>query len=315
MVFRAITHTDFEAEKIAQTNNLQKWQSERYIRYEAQEEAKLKGYRVSIVKNKITVSCSLHKYHNKKETGILENDGLFTLTQARQSLYDLLSEIGLEPEKVKVSYFEIGLNLQLSSDPLSYIQEMEHIVPFSRFSNKQFYIDANYKENRQTTTEKHKNIKKYFKIYDKGFEQEDRKRLEHRPHVKILRIETVYLRQYIPVNDFLSKKHLLKVTDTFYRDWANVGFKKVISADAGVNIIQKKNAQDIIFNGIESFVKSSKSELDKGLITAKQFRVKREFARDWSKISHKFSIVESLPAKEFKTVLRQQFKSAQKGSS
>lgn len=309
MVFRINTHTDLEAEKIADFNKLLKWQSETCTRYETQEEAKLKGYRISIVKNKLTISCSLHKYHNKKETGILENDGLFTLAQAKKSINELFNEIGLDAERAKVSYFEIGLNLELCSDPLTYIQEMDNIVPNSR-ADKQFYIDANYKENRQTTTEKHKNIKKYFKIYDKGFEQEDRRRLKHRAGVKILRIETVYRRQYIPIVDFLSTKHLLKITDTFYRDWANVGFKKVIITDAGVKLNQKQNAKAIILNGVETFLKSSKNELETGLITAKQYRVKREFARDWAKIRQRFNVVESNTANEYKSILNQQFRKA-----
>ena len=36
--------------------------------------------------------------------------------------------------------------------------------------NRELFNDANFEKNRQKTTEKSKNIKKVFKIYDKGFE-------------------------------------------------------------------------------------------------------------------------------------------------
>ena len=79
---------------------------------------------------------------------------------------------------------------------------------------KEFFNDANFEKNRQKTTEKSKNIKKVFKIYDKGFEARSKRRYCDE---NILRIETVYKRQNIGVSEWLSNSNINKMLHIFYQ--------------------------------------------------------------------------------------------------
>lgn len=124
---------------------------------------------------KVRISVNLHKYWRRNTLGELRNDTPFTISEAKLAFETFLSDFGFLPERVKITAFEIGLNLKVSYDPITFIE----LAKFGLFASKngshrrkRMFCDANYRLYRQKTTEKYREIRKYFKIYDKGFEMD-----------------------------------------------------------------------------------------------------------------------------------------------
>ena len=75
----------------------------------------------------------------------------------------------------------------MSRDPSEYIKRV-----MSTDDAREMYSDADYKKDRQKTTEKDKDKRKVLKIYDKSFEYRQKGKAVDD---NILRLETVYRRQ------------------------------------------------------------------------------------------------------------------------
>lgn len=165
-----------ECVHLAQIHHLQSWTNERgtQVDYRSSDNyKKFTGISVKIQNNTVTLSTSLHKYWNDRNFGQLRNDNIFTISEAKAAFEMLLFENGLLPQKTKVVLFEIGLNMPVSYDPITFIELVRYLPRKNDIKeNKIMFIDANYKINRQKTSEKHKDIRRYFKIYDKTWEKE-----------------------------------------------------------------------------------------------------------------------------------------------
>ena len=148
-----------------------KIENETQLKYRSSQFSKISGIEVRIVRNVATLKTSLHKYWNNRCYWQLRNDNVFSVSEAKLAFEMFLSENGLSPAKVKITQFELGLNMNVSCDPLSFIERVQYLPEKAENNlNKIMFIDANYRINRQKTSEKHKFIRKYYKIYDKGWE-------------------------------------------------------------------------------------------------------------------------------------------------
>jgi hypothetical protein len=310
MTFKVIINTELEAERIAKINDLQAWENGNIIRYENKETYKLSGIAISIAKNKAQIKCSLHKLFYIWTYGTSENSGLFTITEASRTLYTLFDKIGLDAARARITYFEIGLNIQTEHEPIQYIELIKSITTGKASTiTKEMFNDANFRKNRQKTTEKTKAIKKYFKVYDKGFEMADRKRTEPTGE-KMLRIETVYRRQSIFVSKFFEPDNIDRITRTFYKDWAGVEFERNVTADTGIKESEKEKAKNILLLGRENYLQTAKTDLQDGKITEKQYRIIREFIRDWNSNKHKYRMLPSEHETEYYEKLYKWFEAA-----
>ncbi len=307
MIFKLILKTELEAVNIAKINDLQKWESGDVTKYENKETYKLTGIYISINNNKVLIKCSLHKLYNKWISGSLENDGMFTITEARRTLYTLFDKIGLQPDKAKINYFEIGLNIPTEHEPIEYIELIKNIKTGKGGNlNKEMFNDANFRKNRQKTTEKRRTIKKFYKIYDKGFEMADRKRTEPN-ELKILRIETVYRQQRKTVEEFFEPANIEKIVHGFFLDWTGVEFTRYINADKGIHSSQVQNAEKILLYGREKFLEQIKNDFKAGKLTEKKYRIQREFVRDWDDNKHKFRMLPTPHEMEYRKKLKELF--------
>ena len=124
---------------------------------------------------------------------------MFTVDEARATMRGLLDRTGLSGFPVYVTYYEIGLSMQLSNEASRYIGLVSGIVSGTE---NMFMEDAHFREMCQKTTRKTKNVRKVYKIYDKTFEALDRCRRHVPPN--ILRIETAYRKQKVPVGEFFG---------------------------------------------------------------------------------------------------------------
>lgn len=299
--------TDFEnleekLEELAARNKLQKWNNGKTVYYESTQEAKMMGLYMKTKGGKLKINCSLHKQFYLMVFGRLDNSGQFTMYNAKWMINNLFEEIGIEQENGFITQYEIGLNIPTDRPPMEYIGLIRGI------GEKPFYIDAYFKKNRQKTTDKSRTIRKYFKVYDKGFEMSDRKRQPHDNDPNILRIETVYRREKIKITEFFSKKHLNKIANIFIKDWRTVEFEREIRGAKGTRTDQTARAKQILSIGIESYMNLINEQRKKGELSERNYRTAREFARDWNEHKKHFKLITSELEKEYREKLEIIFK-------
>jgi len=280
------------------------------VEYRSGEYSKFSGVEISIKKNVLSMKTSLHKYWNNRNYGMLRNDNVFTISEAKSAFLMLMSENRLHPDKVYITQFELGLNLNVSYDPLTFIEQVKHITT-SR--NKQMFIDANYRINRQRTTEKYKEIRKYYKIYDKGWEMMEKRRqpaMRGDNKTKILRIETCYRRHNDRSDKFFTDNNIDRLINRFYSDWKNLIFYKDVNGKKGTHKSEIERAKMIINEGEESYLKYIKSDFENNKISENQYRTIREFVRDFKKVQSKFRIIISKQEMEYNELLFRVYKDA-----
>lgn len=297
--------SDEECHHLAELHRLQAWTNanKTLVDYRSTQHANITGIQVKIMRNTLTLTTSLHKYWNKNNYGRLRNDNMFTISEARVAFADLLFENGILPERVKVVQFEVGINLNVSYDPLTFIE----LVQFIGIADKLMFVDANYKVNRQRTTVKYRDIRKYYKIYDKGWEMEEKKRGAATELVRtapnILRIETVYRRHNERGDKFFSEANVKRLAQRFYVDWKDLFFFREVRAYKGARKSEVLRAGIIVNIGGEEYLKRSKEEFEAGKMTAKQFRTIREFIRDYEEDSNRFKTIVSQQEREYNKLL------------
>lgn len=283
---------------IVEHNRLTECTEGKELYYKSPKESRFEGVEMSIRGTRMRITCSLHSLYSKWHGGRLDNSGFFTMSQAVETIHLLFDRIGIGiNEAIKVSYFEIGLNIPVEVEALKYISVAASI---GGENEKEFFNDANYEKDRQRTTEKSKNIKKVFKMYDKTFEYRNKgKPIDG----NILRIETMFRRQSIPLSTFISLDFINRLTERFYKDWDSISFPQKIEADVGVRTTQIEKARYIMEFGRDKYLSYIKELYDTGEITKKQSEQARAFVREWDSIKRKFRYVSDNKEVEYKCKL------------
>ena len=267
--------------------------------------ANIDGVSMRLKGGNVQIKCSLHKMFYKGVTGHLDNTQMFTISQAKAIVHELLSRWEIDIGAVRVTYYEIGLNIPVNDDPLGYIASVHTIG--SR--QKEFFNDANFQKYRQKTTEKGRTIKKVFKIYDKGFEARSK---DHFCDENILRLETIYRRQNIPLDVFLSDGELKKILDIYYRDWLSMEFDRRVVAEKGMKSSQLEKAVRIIRDGPERYMSQMRDDWKSGMLTDKQYRTIREFVQKWPDLCGMFQTVQGPKELEIREKFEKLFNEAKK---
>lgn len=280
------------------------------VEYRSSNYSNISGIEIFIKNNKLSLKTSLHKYWQSRCFGKLRNDNLFTISESKLAFEMLINESRLKPENVFITQFEIGLNLNVSYDPLTFI-ELVAYIPTSY--QKEMFIDANYRKDRQRTTEKYKDIRKYFKIYDKGWQIQDKEKqpMKDRTNTeKKLRIETCHKRCRIVSNKFFSDSNLDRLKCRFYDEWKSIHFYKDVIGKKGCRLSEIERAKIIINHGKDYLTSINNNDLKKHKSTSNQSRTVREFIRDFDKLKHKFEIIISDQEIEYNKLLFNAFKEA-----
>lgn len=242
--------------------------------YESSEYGRFEGIHLKIEHNILKMVCSIHKFFFKSAMGILDNSGSFTISQARAALRTLFNDVDIDVSHVTVTYFEIGLNMRLSREANEYIRLVSSVG-----ENRKLFNDANFEENRQKTTEKSRCRSKVLKMYDKSFEYRSKgKAVES----NILRLETSYRRQNIPLSEFFNDAFVFRLVSQFSRDWHSLSFPHQIIAEKGTKGSQIEKARRIMEVGRDAYLTESRKDMEAGIITPKQYRCIREFVQRWN---------------------------------
>ena len=306
MIFNAQIDFVRDAERIAGRHHLIRCTEGNETYYQSSALSNIEGIWWKIKGNTAQIKCSIHKLFYRSRYGTLDNSQMFTISDAKQIISELLDDWDIDPTQVRITYYEVGLNIPVECNPLEYIALAESIG-VSR--NKELFNDANFERNRQKTTEKSKNIRKVFKIYDKGFECRDKGRL---CDGNILRIETIYRRQSIGLIDFFSEESINNILHTFYRDWATISFRRRVSADKGIKSSQIEKAEALLRLGRDEYMKRTQADWKSGYLSDKQYRTIREFIQSWEEVKGSFKMIPSPLENEYKSKLLRLFNKAKK---
>lgn len=251
---------------------------------------------------RLRLELSLHKYYNHLTGKGYVNADMFTFKQAEGVLLDLIYSMGLDGGGVRVVYYELGLNIYLGAPVVGYMELIKGIG-LSDFG-KEISPNMKYKNHTVKTTHFHKDIRKYFKVYDKCFEMKENKSPQPVPHPYILRIETVNKRpSKITVDEFLGKSNIGRLISQFKNDWRGIRFEGVLKSPIGTKSGRAEMAKKIIAKGRDWVTNDTKEAYKRGEISRKAYRTKIDFiTKIWPMQSKFFAIQKTEKEVEFREV-------------
>lgn len=298
-----------DIERVAATNKMECYSKGGKTIYQIPDKiSQFCGVWFKIENRKATLKFSLQKQYFRYLYGRMDNTGLFSMAQAKRFIFTLLEPMGINPETAKVKYFEVGLNMYVPNRPRLYIETIKAIGT----KEKETFIDANYPKNRQRTTEKTRNLKKVFKIYDKLFEVTNRAKIPYTEGKDgVLRIETIYKRQSKNLVKLFDSKELKTIARQFYSDWQSVEFVKYLETDKGIKDSQRQNAQRIYDIGLENFCTEIETAYKSHKISRETYRTKKRFADNWPTESGKYRLSATCLETEFFAALKGNMKLVQ----
>lgn len=261
------------------------WQTSAYGKFDAMF--------ITIEGGELDVKMSLHKHWAKAVDGRLDNSGVFTMRDAEDALLMTIDELCLSPTQTRVTYYEVGVNLQMQYDPLEYIRRTTGCV------GKEMFIDANYEKDRQRTTAKTRNMRKVHKIYDKTFEASEK---GHDVAANTLRCETIYRHQNVLLSMLFDKQWQRDTMQRFADDWQHLTFERMLTG-RGVKESQLSHARELLRLGREEWLRLGREQWRAGLITKKQWETKRNFARSWPDMMERFRMEPSELETEYRNKL------------
>ena len=261
-----------DTETIVLRNYLEQCTEGDEIYYKSTAYANFDGCFIELRGDRIKCKCSINKLYSKGKTGKLDNSRPMTFAIAVRTIKELMMRMYVKAETAVVTYYEVGLTMKLSHPADEYIRMVEDVA------ERTLWNDANFPEMRQKTTEKSKYFRKVLKIYDKTFEAGEKGR---NVGANILRIETVYRHQNVPLLELMDNMFLAKIGRIFYKDWNELRFVRELSAIKGVKISQLDKAREINRIGVSRYKERYKKMYTAKKITKKQWETIRTFANNW----------------------------------
>lgn len=262
-----------------------------------------KGIYMKIETNRrLKLEGSLQKFWNELISGNRTNFNMFTMSDAKIAMKNLLHEKGIDIEDARVYNYEIGLNLNISKDCQTFLNKIRSIGSVG--GERLIYVNPKYKDERVKTTVFSSHTRKYFKVYDKVFECLDKKR-KVIPEGNILRIETVYRRfSKGSVVDFFRPGNLHKMVESFFRDWRTIQFEQDIITPKGTGRAKQALCLEIIYKGKDEVLRESKARHTNGSLTDREYRNIREFITwEWDDFKKHITFIQSEEEKEFRELL------------
>lgn len=264
------------------------------VYYKSTAYANFDGCFIELRGNRLRCICSICKLYSKGKTGKLDNSRPITFAMAVRTIKEVLLRLCVRMENAVVTYYEIGITMKMSLPADSYIKQMYEV------SGKYLWNDANYSAFKQQTTEKSKYFRKVLKVYDKTFEAGEKGR---NVGANILRIETIYKHQSVPMMEFTDNLFLNKMGRIFYKDWSEIRFVRELSAAKGIKISQLDRAREIYRIGVTRYKERYKQLYMDRKLTKKQWETIRVFIHNWPEEREKYAEIIGELEREFKDKL------------
>lgn len=262
--------------------------------YKSTAYANFDGCFIEVRGSTLKCKCSINKIWEKEQSGKLDNSKPMTFRNAVRTIHSLLSRLCLKVEDAVVTYYEVGVTMMMPRPATEYIGMIEEA------GGRVMWNDANYPVDRQKTTEKSKYFRKVLKIYDKTFEGISKGRKVGK---NILRVESVYRHQSVPLAELISKDTMAKIGRVFYNDWSAARFVRDVEPCGGVKMSQIDKARELLRLGVDRYREKYKTMYLDGKLTKKQWETIRNFARSWPDEKDKYKEIEREEEREFKEKL------------
>ena len=261
--------------------------------YKSTAYANFDGCFVEVRGSQLKCKCSINKLYEKEQSGKLDNSKPMTFRNAVRTINTLLSRLCVKAENAVVTYYEVGVTMKMPRPATEYISLCEEV------SDRVLWNDANYPVDRQKTTEKSKYYRKVLKIYDKTFEGISKgRKVDH----NVLRVETVYRHQQIPLLELISNDTMTKIGRVFYNDWNAARFVRDVEA-IGMKMSQLDKAREVVRLGVDRYREKYKALYMEGKLTKKQWETIRNFARSWPDEKEIYKEIEREEEREFREKL------------
>ena len=261
--------------------------------YKSTAYANFDGCFIEVRGSTLKCKCSINKLYEKEQSGKLDNSKPMTFRNAVRTINALLNRLCVKAENAVVTYYEVGVTMKMPRPATEYISLCEEVA------GRVMWNDANYPVDRQKTSEKSKFYRKVLKIYDKTFEGTSKgRKVEH----NVLRVETVYRHQQVPLLELISNDTMMKIGRVFYNDWNEARFIRDVEA-VGVKMSQLDKAREMVRLGVDRYKEKYKALYMEGKLTKKQWETIRNFARSWPKEKEKYKEIERDEEKEFREKL------------
>jgi hypothetical protein len=261
--------------------------------YKSTAYANFDGCFIEVRGSTLKCKCSINKLYEKEQSGKLDNSKPMTFRNAVRTINALLNRLCVKAENAVVTYYEVGVTMKMPRPATEYISLCEEVA------GRVMWNDANYPVDRQKTSEKSKFYRKVLKIYDKTFEGTSKgRKVEH----NVLRVETVYRHQQVPLLELISNETMMKIGRVFYNDWNEARFIRDVEA-IGVKMSQLDKAREMVRLGVDRYKEKYKALYMEGKLTKKQWETIRNFARSWPKEKEKYKEIERDEEKEFREKL------------
>lgn len=262
--------------------------------YKSTAYANFDGCFIEVRGNQLKCKCSINKLYEKEQSGKLDNSKPMTFRNAVRTINALLNKLCVKPENAVVTYYEVGVTMKMPRPAKEYISLCEDAA------GRVMWNDANYPVDRQKTTEKSKYYRKVLKIYDKTFEGVSKGR---KVDQNVLRVETVYKHQQVPILELLSNETMAKIGRVFYNDWTAARFVRDIEPCGGVKMSQIDKARELLRLGVDRYREKYKAMYQEGKLTKKQWETIRNFASSWHHEKDRYKEIERDEEREFKEKL------------
>ena len=245
------------------------------------------GFFIKIGTDKtLKITGSLHKYHSFLNTKSLTNFDSFTMHQAKETILKLIENIGFEPEKTNITYYEVGLNLSVNIEPKKIMQNVCSIGSIE--NEKELLYNLKYKNKSQLTTEFHRDFRVYHKMYDKIFEMND-KRKQPPNDIKIIRIETSNRRvEKTTLLDFFKDENLQIIQNRFFNNWDKLNFYNDIDTPTGTHKSKIELAKEIIYKGKNEVLNKYLEQYNNNVLSIKMYYTIKRFIENWENEKFKF---------------------------
>lgn len=293
IILKGIVATE-DVDTIVLRNYLEECSEGDEVYYKSTAYANLSGVWIEVRGNRVTCKCSVCKLWAKEHTGKLDNSRPMTFGMAVKTIEGLLMRLCLKKEDAWVTYYEIGVTMKMKEEADKYIREVEEAA------GRYLWNDANYPEFRQKTTEKSKYYRKVMKIYDKSFETQEKGR---NVGSNVLRVETVYRHQKVPLTELTDRLFMGKMGRIFYEDWSGMCFARELTAKKGVKMSQLERAREIQRIGVTRYKQRYKQLYLERKVTKKHWETMRNFANNWEQEKQHFDEHIGELEKEFKEKL------------
>lgn len=293
IILKGIVATE-DVDTIVLRNYLEECSEGDEVYYKSTAYANLSGVWLEVRGNRVTCKCSVCKLWAKEHTGKLDNSRPMTFGMAVKTIEGLLMRLCLKKEDAWVTYYEIGVTMKMKEEADKYIREVEEAA------GRYLWNDANYPEFRQKTTEKSKYYRKVMKIYDKSFEAQEKGR---NVGSNVLRVETVYRHQKVPLTELTDRLFMGKMGRIFYEDWSGMCFARELTAKKGVKMSQLERAREIQRIGVTRYKQRYKQLYLERKVTKKHWETMRNFANNWEQEKQHFDEHIGELEKEFKEKL------------